>query len=98
MLSINKAICVEDTFCYKTTKNVCNRFNTSFCTRDRKQTSYIKILKEINPTNQINDFFLTDLCFKKIFELEKKRLYKTSICKSTYVDTYYVLFVIIVIE
>ena len=33
-----------------------------------------------------------------MFELEKKRLYKISISKSTYVDTYYVLFVIIVIE
>ena len=41
---------------------------------------------------------LTDLCFKKKFEQEKKSLYKISISKSIYVDTYYILFVIIVIE
>ena len=41
---------------------------------------------------------LTDLCFKKKFEQEKKSLYKISISKSIYVDTYHVLFVIIVSE
>ena len=52
-----------------------------------------KVLKQINPTTS-----LTDLCFNKKFEQEKKRLYKISISKSVYVDTYYVLFVIIVTE
>ena len=41
---------------------------------------------------------MTDLCFNKKFEQEKKSLYKISISKSIYVDTYYVLFVIIVTE
>ena len=54
-------------------------------------------MKQINPTNQINDFF-DDLCFDKKFEKEKKGLYKVSISKSIYVDTYHVLFVIIVTE
>ena len=40
---------------------------------------------------------MTDLCFNKKFEQEKKSLYK-SIPKSIYVDTYCVLFVIIVTE
>ena len=40
---------------------------------------------------------LPDLCFNKKFEQEKKSLYK-SISKSIYVDTYYLLFVIIVPE
>ena len=40
---------------------------------------------------------LTDLSANKKIEQEKKKLYK-SIFKSIYVDTYYVLFVIIVIE
>ena len=52
-----------------------------------------KVLKQINPTTS-----LTDLSFNKKFEQEKKRLYKISISKSVYVDTYYVLFVIIVTE
>ena len=54
-------------------------------------------MNQINPTNQINDFF-DDLCFDKKFEKEKKGLYKVSISKSIYVDTYHVLFVIIVTE
>ena len=37
---------------------------------------------------------MTDLCFSKKFEEEKKSLYN-SISKSIYFDTYYVLFVII---
>ena len=41
---------------------------------------------------------LTDLCFNKKIEQEKKSLYKISITKSIYVDTYYVLFAIIVTE
>ena len=63
----------------------------------RTKPGYIKFksqfLKQINPTTS-----LTDLCFNKKFEQEKKRLYKISISKSIYVDTYYVLFVIIVNE
>ena len=39
-----------------------------------------------------------DLCFNKKIEQEKKNLRKISISKSIYVDTYYVLFVIIVTE
>ena len=39
-----------------------------------------------------------DLCFGKKYEQEKKKLYKISISKSIYVDTFYVLFVIIVTE
>ena len=41
---------------------------------------------------------MTDFYFNNKFEQEKKSLYKISISKSIYVDTYYVLFVIIVIE
>ena len=41
---------------------------------------------------------MTDLYFNNKFEQEKKSLYKISISKSIYVDTYYVLFVIIVTE
>ena len=41
---------------------------------------------------------MTGLCFDKTFEQEKKSLYKISISKSIYVDTYYVLFAIIVTE
>ena len=52
MLSINKAIYVEDTFSYrdyvcqvsKTTTYVCNRFNTSFCARDHKTNQAISNL------------------------------------------------------
>ena len=40
---------------------------------------------------------LSDLCFNKKIEQKKKSLYK-SISKSIYVDTYYLLFVIIVTE
>ena len=43
MLSTNRVIHAEETFCYrdyvpsvKTTTYVCNRFNTSFCTKDHK--------------------------------------------------------------
>ena len=41
---------------------------------------------------------MNGLCFNKTFEQEKKSLYKISISKSIYIDTYYVLFVIIVTE
>ena len=41
---------------------------------------------------------MTDFYFNREFEQEKKSLYKISISKSIYVDTYYVLFVVIVIE
>ena len=41
---------------------------------------------------------MTGLCFDKTFEQEKKSLYKISISKSIYVDTYYILFVVIVTE
>ena len=69
MLSINKAIYLEDTFCYrdcvpsvKTATYVCNRFNFSFCARNhKKKTGYIKfkskMLKQMKPTNQIKYFF-----------------------------------------
>ena len=41
---------------------------------------------------------MTDLYFNNKFEQEKKSLYKISISKSIYVDTYYVLSAIIVTE
>ena len=41
---------------------------------------------------------MTDLCFDKKFEQEKKCLYKISISKSSDVGNYYVLIVIIVAE
>ena len=41
---------------------------------------------------------MTDFYFNNKFEQEKKSLYKISISKSIYVDTYYVLLVIIVTE
>ena len=41
---------------------------------------------------------MTDFYFNNKFEQEKKSLYKISISKSIYVDTYYVLFAIIVNE
>ena len=51
MLSINKAIYVEDNLCYrdcvpsvKTTIYVCNRFNTSFCARNHKTDQVISNL------------------------------------------------------
>ena len=76
----------------KTTTYVCNRFNTSFCARDHKTNQAISNLNRKfwnKSTQQIKSTIsLTDLCFNKIFELEKKSLYKTSISKSTYVDTY----------
>ena len=53
-------------------------------------------MKQVNATNQINDFF-ADLCFNKTFEQEKS-LCKITISKSIYVDTYYVLFAVIVTE
>ena len=85
----------------KTTTYVCNRFNTSFCARDHKTNQAISNSNRKfwnKPTQQIKSATsLTDLCFNEKFELEKKRLSK-SISKSVYVDTYYVLFVIIVTE
>ena len=39
MLSTNKEVHAEDTFCYRDYTNlqhVCNRFNTSFCTKDHE--------------------------------------------------------------
>ena len=53
-------------------------------------------MKQINATNQINDFFGRSL-FNKTFEQEKS-LCKVTISKSIYVDTYYVLFAIKVTE
>ena len=51
MLSINKAIYVEDNLCYRdcvpsvrTTTYVCNRFNTSFCARNHKTNQVISNL------------------------------------------------------
>ena len=45
----------------KTTKYICNRFNTSFCARDHKTNQAIsnlnrKFWKQINLANQINNF------------------------------------------
>ena len=86
----------------KTTTYVCNRFNTSFCTRDHKTNQAISNLNRKfwnKSTQQIKSTTsLTDLCFNKKFEQEKKSLYKISISKSIYVDTCYVLFLIIVTE
>ena len=86
----------------KTTAYVCNRFNTSFCLRDHKANQAISNLNEKfwnRSAQQIKSTIsLTGLCFKKKFEQEKKSLYKISISKSICVDTYYVLFVIIVTE
>ena len=45
-----------------------------------------------------NQRLLWPIRFNKKFEQEKKSLYEISISKSVYVDTYYVLFVIIVTE
>ena len=86
----------------KTTTYVCNRFNTSFCARDHKTNQAISNLnlKFLNKsTQQIKSTIsLTGLCFNKKFEQEKKSLCKISISKSIYVDTYYILFVIIATE
>ena len=86
----------------KTTTYVCNRFNTSFCARDHKTNQAISNLnlKFLNKsTQQIKSTIsLTGLCFNKKFEQEKKSLCKISISKSIYVDTYYILFVVIVTE
>ena len=85
----------------KTTTYVCNRFNTSFCARDHQANQTIsslnrkfsnKLTQQIKSTKS-----LTEISVNKKIEQEKKKLYK-SIFKSIYVDTYYVLFVIIVIE
>ena len=101
MLSINKAIYIEDNFCYsdckpsvKTTTYVCNRFTYLFlCQKPQNKPGYIKfkskVFKQINPTNQINDFFDRSLFLKSLYK---------SISKSIYVDSYYVLFVIIANE
>ena len=45
-----------------------------------------------------NQRLLWPIRFNKKFEQEKKSLYEISISKSVYVDTYYVLFAIIVTE
>ena len=85
----------------KTTTYVCNRFNTSFFARDHQANQAISNLnrKFSNKlTQQIKSTMsLTDLSVNKKIEQEKKKLYKI-IFKSIYVDIYYVLFVIIVIE
>ena len=86
----------------KTTAYVCNGFNTSFCARGRKTNQAISSLNRKSwnkSTQQIKlTICLTDVCFNKKFEQEKKRFYKISISKSIYVDTYYILFVIIATE
>ena len=76
----------------KTTTYVCNRFNTSFCARDHKTNQAISNLnlKFWNKsTKQIKS-----TTFWPISVLSKN----LSISKLIYVDTYYVLFVIIVTE
>ena len=109
MLLINKAIYVEDTFCYRDyvcqvleLQHACNRFNTSFCARDHETNQAISNLNRKfwnKSAQQIKSTVsLTNLCFHKKFEQEKKSLYKISISKSIYFDTYYVLFLIIVTE
>ena len=92
MLSINKAIYVEDTFCYrdcvpsvKTATYVCNRFNFSFCARNHKKKQAIS-----NLTNKSNQVLLWPISILK-------SLYN-SISKLIYIDSYYVLFVIILTE
>ena len=69
MLSINKAIYVEDTFCYRDYVCEVSKLQHMYAIgllplsvlETTKQTGYIKfkskIFKQINPTNQINDFF-----------------------------------------
>ena len=76
----------------KTTTYICNRFNTSFCARDHKTNQAISNLnlKIWNKsTKQIKS-----TTFWPISVLSKN----LSISKLIYVDTYYVLFVIIVTE
>ena len=86
----------------KTTTYACNRFNTSFFARDHKTNQAISNLNRKfwnKSTQQIKSTIsLPNLYFNKKFEEEKKSLYKISISKSIYVDTYYVLFAIIVNE
>ena len=86
----------------KTTTYVCSRFNTSFCARDHKANQDISNLNRkfwnISTQQIKSTISLIDLCFGKKYEQEKKNLYKISISKSIYVDTFYVLFVIIVTE
>ena len=48
MLSTNKVVYVEGTFCYRNymfevskLQHVCNRFNTSFCVKDHKTNQAI---------------------------------------------------------
>ena len=85
----------------KTTTYLCNRFNTSFNARDHQANQAISNLNR-KFSNKLTQQFksttsLTDLSVNKKIEQEKKKLYKI-IFKSIYVDIYYVLFVIIVIE
>ena len=86
----------------KTTTYACNRFDTSFFARDHKTNQAISNLNRKfwnKSTQQIKSTIsLPNLYFNKKFEEEKKSLYKISISKSIYVDTYYVLFAIIVNE
>ena len=78
---------------------VCNGFNTSSDHKINQAISNLNRKFWNKSTQQIKSTIsLTDLCFNKKFEQEKKSLYKISISKSIYVDTYYVLFVIIVTE
>ena len=68
-------------------------YKTNPAISNLNQTFWNKSTQQIKSTTSS-----TDLCFNKKFEQEKKRLYKISISKSIDVDTYYVLYVIIVPE
>ena len=142
MLSINKAIYVEGTFCYRDYVCQVSKLQHMYVIglvllsvlETTKKSGCIKfkskILKQINPNlggpsrgsflppmlqrdyefekryfhlnshaylaSRIYDFF-GDLCFNRKFEQEKKSLYE-NISKSIFVDTYHLLFVIIVTE
>ena len=80
MLSISKAIYLEDNFWYrdcvpsvKTTTYVCNRFNTSFCAWNHNTSQAISNLnrtfwnKSTQPIKSTTS--LIDLYFKKFFQI-----------------------------
>ena len=67
----------------KTTTYVCNRFNASFCARDHKANQTISYLNRKfwnKSTQQIKSTIsLTNFCFNKKFDQEKKSFSKISI-------------------
>ena len=104
MLSLSKVIYVEYIFCYRDYVCQVSKLQHMYViglmslTRDHKTPDYIKfkskVLKQINPTIQINDFFDRSLFYKKNWAGGKKFIWN----KLIYVYTYYILFVIIVTE